>query len=491
MSNPINSAIYQAQMSTPPVPSAWYVKIYTKPWEYCITILDSSGVEHSICWMGNTYIGDRDDAITNSIPMTNDSVIAFSNGGIDYNISLEDLANYMVALGLVWGSGGYTPWYVHEQTVASTTWTIAHNFDCDKWVVQFYDTNVPANQIHPSNITFNTGTAIAEFTSAEVGYAVYISACWLKDYVCSLDPAVLSEVTTDASVAVCVNGEDKRITIEEFSSILPSDIPCVPMKAWETIAQWQVVRMGVNSSMAQVSASYIPEKHICDCYRINSSKSLYETFTATRDTIESAEFYVQKISINDTTGVIVELYEWEWVNGTLLATASLPSASLDVSPSWEVFDFGTIINVTVWAKYTVKVKTDWPWTVIIGYVNGSQAYPMGSGYEYNEVTEVSTPFFDIPFIIHSDQSVPEWECCVYLASASSEILSDFFGIAKTGWDVGDDICVYTPVAIKSWLMCNRRYYLSNTPWEISLTPWTVNKLVWRSLNDSTIILNLF
>jgi len=32
---------------------------------------------------------------------------------------------------------------------------------------------------------------------------------------------------------------------------------------------------------------------------------------------------------------------------------------------------------------------------------------MGSGYEYNEVTEVSTPFFDIPFIIHSDQSVPE------------------------------------------------------------------------------------
>jgi len=51
--------------------------------------------------MGNTYIGDRDDAITNSIPMTNDSVIAFSNGGIDYNISLEDLANYMVALGLV------------------------------------------------------------------------------------------------------------------------------------------------------------------------------------------------------------------------------------------------------------------------------------------------------------------------------------------------------------------------------------------------------
>jgi len=67
--------------------------------------------------------------------------------------------------------------------------------------------------------------------------------------------------------------------------------------------------MGVNSSMAQVSASYIPEKHICDCYRINSSKSLYETFTATRDTIESAEFYVQKISINDTTGVIVELYE--------------------------------------------------------------------------------------------------------------------------------------------------------------------------------------
>lgn len=496
----LNSAIEQAILATPTAASTGYIKLYPKADGKYYT-LDALGVERPLCELPNDYIGQLPDAMSNAIAMTPSSLIGFNNGTIDYNIPLSDFVAYIQALGLSGSSGGYTPWYVHDQVVASDTWTIAHNLDCDKWVIQFYDHNSPANQIHPSTVEFTQNTVIATFTEPTEGTARFISTCGMKDYVCSLNPWTVLAPTN--SIAVCQSGEDTRFTLAQLASFLSQyQTPyCTSMIAGEPIVAGQVVRLWVEGLTSGLNAYYVPNNRICNFEKICVGKSLYQVFKANQNTIESLELYIKKARVTDDSDVKVELFAtttsiisgsaYVTPTGAPIASTYIDSSTFTTSPSWHEFTFASTISVTSGSHYAIKVSIQGNDCVDVWYVEHvNEVYYDGVGYKYNEANGELIPFADIPFKIFATPPVPEDACGVYLASAAHEVTSHFIGVAANSAAIWDSVCVYTSTALSSWLTCAERYYLSNTPGWVQLVPWTINVLLGLALTPTELLLKV-
>lgn len=70
----------------------------------------------------------------------------------------------------------------------------------------------------------------------------------------------------------------------------------------------EMVRMGISGRDSGINSSYIPSPVTTTFDTVTSSKALYQTFKAQRDTATKIQLYIKKSAAPDSTSLTVEIY---------------------------------------------------------------------------------------------------------------------------------------------------------------------------------------
>lgn len=212
--------------------------------------INLGGVNENTPTLTNSYI----NTLTPDTIDVGAKMVIFNGADlVDKQVTIEDIFTHAQDEGYI--EPGFVG-YSHTQASAASTWTITHNLNSANTFVTCYDDSSPAEVLIPDTITRNLNSIVLTF--AGNSYA---------------GSAVVGTPTGTAAV---------------------NSQPALDFIAGEDLGQAKMVRMGISGRDSGINASYIPSPVTTTFDTVTSSKALYQTFKAQRDTATKIQLYAKK-----------------------------------------------------------------------------------------------------------------------------------------------------------------------------------------------------
>lgn len=409
------------------------------------------GTETEIPTLTNSYINTLDPDVIEVW-----AKIAFFNtwDEVDKQGDIQSLFEHAQAQGYIEpGFVGFT----HEQSVSSDEWTITHNLNSESVSVFVLDSTDEI--LIPDTITRNLNSVVLWFAGhAYAGLAIIGTPSW----------------------AQAANTQ-----------------PSIDFVAWENLLTGKMVRKGISGRDNGINASYIPSPDTTTFDTVSSSKTLYQTFKAQRDTATKVQLYIKKWAAPDTTSLTIELLattpqtiEWEEYNvptWAALATGTIASWDISTTPGYEVCEFSVAYESLVPGDfYALKITATGGESVYVWY--GQDGLPYETNW-FQFVSSLTPIVWDFAYKIQHQDIEAEVPARVYLASAFEEATSKIIWATKEPASALATVRVETHTASSfTGLSDGEDYFLSDIAGEISLDEWTISTPAGRTYSTTSLII---
>lgn len=394
--------------------------------------INLGGVNVNTPTLTNSYI---DTLTPDTIDVGATMPIFNSADTVDKQVTIEDIFIHAQDQGYI------EPWFVgysHTQASSSSTWTITHNLNSISTSVQCFDDSTPAELLIPDTITRNLNSIVLTFAgNSYAGSAIVGTPAW-------------------AAAAV--------------------GAPSVDFIAGEDMAIGEMVRMGISGRDSGINSSYIPSPVTTTFDTVTSSKALYQTFKAQRDTATKIQLYIKKSAAPDSTSLTVEIYAtttqvissntYNVPTGAALATGTIASWAFSTTAGYVTCTLSSpLTSMTPGSYYAIKITATGSESVLVGYGTTEGVAYLTNGFQF--VSSLVPIVGDFAFKVQHADVAAEVTSRVYLASAFETATSTIIGATKTTASALGTVRVETHTATGfTGLTEGIQYYLSDIPGDI-------------------------